>query len=294
MKFKRTAADWCFDIILYTFLAILAVIFIYPFWTTVAMSFNSANDIMRGGIILWPREFTLDNYKAVFNDGSVARAYMVTIARTVIGTVGHLLCTGAFAYGLSKTYLVGRKLYFNICIVTMFFSGGMIPGVLNIFNLGLANSFWVYILPGLYSVYNMLIMKSFFQSLPQSLEESARIDGANDLQIFSRIVLPNSTAVLATIGLSTAVGQWNSWLDAKLYIDDPNLWPMQYLLQRVVASASSMTTVMAQNPTMTYNSVSTYSVQVATIVVAIGPIIFIYPFFQKYFVKGMMIGAVKE
>lgn len=294
MKFKRTAADWCFDIILYTFLVVLAIIFIYPFWTTIAMSFNSANDIMRGGIILWPREFTLDNYRAVFNDDAVIRAYMVTIARTVIGTVAHLLCTSAFAYGLSKSYLVGRKFYFYLCIVTMFFSGGMIPGVLNIFNLGLADSFWVYIIPGLYSVYDMLIMKSFFHSLPQSLEESARIDGANDLQIFSRIVFPNSTAVLATIGLSTAVGQWNAWLDAKLYIDDPNLWPMQFLLQKVVSSASSMTAVMAQNPTMTYNSVSTYSVQVATIVVAIGPIILIYPFFQKYFVKGMMIGAVKE
>lgn len=294
MKIKRSKGDWCFDVILYLFLALVAFVFIYPFWTVVAMSFNAANDTMRGGIILWPREFSLNNYRVVFNDDAVWRAYFITVARTIIGTLGHLMCTSAFAYGLSKRFLIGRKVYFYICIVTMFFSGGMIPGVLNIFDLGLNESFWVYIIPGLYSVYDMLIMKTFFQGMPQSLEESARIDGANDLTIFFRIVLPNAKAVLATIGLSAAVGQWNAWLDAKLYVNNPDLWPMQLLLQRVIASASNMSTVMAQNPNINYANVTTYSVQLATIVVAIGPIILIYPFFQKYFVKGMMIGAVKE
>ncbi len=294
MKFKRSVGDWIFDGILYAFLAVMAFLFIYPFWTVLAMSFNSAADTMRGGIILWPREFTWNNYAAVFKDNSIYKAYFITIARTVIGTVTHLICTSAFAYALSKKHLMFRKTYFYICIVTMFFSGGMIPGVLNIFNLGLNDSFLVYIIPGLYSVYDMIIMKSFFNAMPQSLEESAQIDGANDMLVFLRIVLPNAKAVLATIGLSTAVGQWNAWFDAYLYIEDPDLWPVQLLLQRVIASATSLSDAVAQNPNITAGSISSYSVQLATIIVAIGPIILIYPFFQKYFVKGMMIGAVKE
>lgn len=294
MKIKRSVGDWIFDIFLYFFLTLLALIFIYPFWTVLVMSFNSAPDTMRGGIILWPREFTLNNYAAVFKDNSIFQAYFITIAKTVLGTLAHLFCTSAFAYALSKNYLIGRKFYLTLCIITMFFSGGMIPGVLNIFNLNLDDSFLVYIIPALYSVYDMLIMKSFFLSMPVSLEESARIDGANDFVVFMRIVLPNSTAVLATIGLQTAVGQWNSWFDAYLYVQEEKLWPVQLLLQRVIASATKMAEAVANNPELAPGSISSYSVQLATIVVAIGPIILIYPFFQRYFVKGMMIGAVKE
>lgn len=294
MKIKRSAGDVVFDCFLYLFLAIMAFLFIYPFWMVLVMSFNSAADTMRGGIMFWPREFTLNNYAAVFKDNAIYKAYFITVARTVIGTVTHLLCTSAFAYGLSKKHLLFRKTYFTLCIITMFFSGGMIPGVLNIFNLGLGDSFWVYIIPGLYGVYDMIIIKSFFHSLPPALEESAKIDGANDLQVFFRIVLPNSKAVLATIGLATAVGQWNAWFDAYLYIQNENLWPVQLLLQRVITSATNMADAVAQNPNLAAGAISPYSVQLATIVVAIGPIILIYPFFQKYFVKGMMIGAVKE
>ena len=294
MKYKRSVGDWVFDVLLYIFLGLMAFMFIYPFWTVLAMSFNSATDTMRGGIILWPREFTLNNYRAVFKDNSIYQAYFITISRTVLGTVTHLLCTSAFAYGLSKKHLIGRKFYFNLCIVTMFFSGGMIPGVLNIFNLGLGDSYLVYIIPGLYSVYDMIIIKSFFNAMPQSLEESAKIDGANDMLVFTRIVLPNAKAVLATIGLATAVGHWNSWFDAYLYITNEKLWPVQLLLQRVINSATNMADAVAQNPNITAGGISSYSVQLATIIVAIGPIILIYPMFQQYFVKGMMIGAVKE
>ena len=294
MKYKRSVGDWVFDVLLYIFLGLMAFMFIYPFWTVLAMSFNSATDTMRGGIILWPREFTLNNYRAVFKDNSIYQAYFITVSRTVLGTVTHLLCTSAFAYGLSKKHLIGRKFYFNLCIITMFFSGGMIPGVLNIFNLGLGDSYLVYIIPGLYSVYDMIIIKSFFNAMPQSLEESAKIDGANDMLVFTRIVLPNSKAVLATIGLATAVGHWNSWFDAYLYITNEKLWPVQLLLQRVINSATNMADAVAQNPNITAGGISSYSVQLATIIVALGPIILIYPFFQQYFVKGMMIGAVKE
>lgn len=294
MHFKRSVGDWIFDIFLYIFMALLAFLFIYPFWTVIMMSFNSATDTMRGGIIFWPRDFTLNNYRAVFKDNAIWQAYLITISKTVLGTLTHVFFTAAFAYGLSKKYLLGRKLYFNLCIITMFFSGGMIPGVLNILRLGFADNFLVYLIPGLYGVYDMIIMKSFFQAMPQSLEESAKIDGANDMLVFLKIVLPNATAVLATIALQTAVGQWNSWFDAYLYMSDEKLWPVQLLLQRVIASATNMADAVAQNPNIAAGSISSYSVQLATIVVAIGPIILIYPFFQKYFVKGMMIGAVKE
>lgn len=295
MWYKRSFGEKAFDVFLYVFLALLALIFIYPFWTVIAMSFNSASDTMRGGIILWPREFSLNNYQAVFKDDAVYKAYMITISRTVIGTITYLLCTSSFSYALSKKYLLGRKFYLNLCIITMFFSGGMIPGVLNIYNLHLNENYLVYIIPGLYSVYAMLIFKSFYRSLPVSLEESAKIDGANDLQVFFRIVLPNSTAVLATMGLQNAVSQWNAWFDAYLYMtNSPDLWPMQLLLQRVIASATNLDAAIANNPSLTVGSISSYSVQLATIVVTIGPIILIYPFFQKYFVKGMMLGAVKE
>lgn len=294
IKYKHSAGDTIFLIILYAMMITLAFLFIFPFWTVLAMSFNSAVDTMRGGVIFWPRDFTLANYKAVFKDDAIFKAYFITISRTVLGTSLHVLCTSAFAYGLSKKNLVGRNFYFVLCIITMFFSGGMIPGVLNIYKLHLNNSYLVYIIPGLYSVYNMIIFKSFFATLPPSLEESAKLDGANDLTVFFRIVLPNSKAAIATIALQTAVGQWNAWFDAYLYIKDENLWPVQLLLQRVIASATSMAEAVAQNPDISAGGISSYSVQLATIVVAIGPIILIYPFFQKYFVKGMLIGAVKE
>lgn len=294
MHFKRSVGDWIFDIFLYLLMGFLGFIFIYPFWTVLVMSFNDATDLMRGGIFFWPREFTLDNYRAVFENDGILRAYFITISRTVIGTVTHVLCTGAFAYALSKKHLKFRNFYFVLCVITMFFSGGMIPGVLNIFNLGLGDNYLVYILPGLYGVMNMIIFKSFFNSLPVALEEAAKIDGANDLIIFFRVVFPNSKPVIATIALNIAVGQWNSWFDAYLYIQEEKLWPMQLLLQRVIASATAMSDAVASNPSLSAGAITSYSVQLATIIVTIGPIVLIYPFFQKYFVKGMMIGAIKE
>src|SRR5690554_4363885 len=171
--FKRTKGDIVFDTFLYLIMGVLAFIFIYPFWNVLVMSFNDSADTMRGGIYFYPRIFTLKNFAAVFQNKYLVNAYFITISRTVLGTLLHLLATGTFSYALSKKKLMFRNFYFMVCIITMFFSGGMIPGVINIRNLGFMNNYLVYIIPGMYSVMNMLIMKSFFISLPASLEESA-------------------------------------------------------------------------------------------------------------------------
>ena len=292
--FKRTKGELVFDIFLYALMGLLAILFIYPFLNVLALSFNDARDTTLGGIYLWPRKFTLENYKTVFQDNKIFTAYGVTIARTLIGTVTHVLCTATFAYALSKKQLMFRKFYLTLCIITMFFGGGLIPSVINLRNLGFMDSFWVYIIPNLYGIMDMLIIKSFFVTLPPSLEEAARIDGANDLRVFFQIVLPNSKPVIATIALMTAVGQWNSWFDAYIYIRNEKLYPLQMLLQKIVMSAQGAASIGSSSSAYQAGYVTPYSIQLATVVVAIGPIIFIYPFFQRYFVKGFMLGAIKE
>ncbi len=287
--FKPTKGEKIFNIFLYFYMICLAVVFIYPFWTVVVQSLNDAGDLIRGGVYVWPRKFSLENYKVVFADDSILKAYVVSIVRTVVGTGLHVIATGTFAYALSKKKLMFRKFYLTLCIITMFFGGGLIPSVINMRNLGFQNNFLVYIIPGLYSVMDMILMKAFFNALPASLEEAARIDGANDLQIFFRIVVPNSMPVIATIALMTAVGHWNSWFDAYIYVQDKDLQPLQLVLQKVIMSAQG-----ASDFSGASGAVTPYSVQLATMVVAIGPIIFIYPFFQKYFVKGFMMGSIKE
>lgn len=290
MHFKKSIASRIFDVFLYALMAALAVAFIYPFWSVIAMSLNDAADLARGGVYFWPRKFSLQNYIAVFEDGAVVRSYGITIARTVIGTFLAVICNGMFAYALSKKYLVGRKAYLTLCVITMFFGGGLIPTVINLRNLGFQNNFMVYIIPGLYNIMNVMILKANFNALPASLEEAAKLDGANDWTVFFRIVMPCSKPVIATVALMTAVGQWNSWFDAYIYVQDKNLWPVQMVLQSIVSSSQSSVGMSSASG----GGVTSYSIQLATMVVAIGPIILIYPFFQKYFSKGFMIGSIKE
>jgi putative aldouronate transport system permease protein len=294
---KRTTGDWIFDSFLYLFMALAAVVFIYPFWIVLAMSFNDAQDTVRGGIYFLPRKFSVENFKSVFSNTRLPMAYFISISRTVLGTVLHIIGTGTFAYALSKKYLMFRGFFLTLCIITMFFGGGLIPSVLNMRRLGFMDNYLVFIIPGMYSVMNMIIMKSFFNSLPPSLEESAKIDGANDLLIFFRIVIPTSMPVISTIALMTAVGHWNSWFDAYLFIRTKRyLEPLQLILQRIIMSAQAAAEITGGNVAsgMAMSVITPYSIQLATLVIAIGPIIFIYPFFQKYFVKGFLIGAIKE
>ncbi|RXA61443.1 carbohydrate ABC transporter permease [Enterococcus casseliflavus] len=269
------------------FLAIIAL----PLWNIVALSFNDATDAARGGIYFWPREFSLESYYTVFEDSSIYKAFVISVAKTVIGVVLHTALTAMVAYGMSRRNLMGRKIYMNMGILTMFVSGGMIPTFLLFKELGLLNNFWVYIIPVLFSFYDMVILMNFFRSIPFSLEESAMMDGANPFIIFVKIILPLSLPVLATIALFHGVFQWNDYMTANIYVDDRSLYPLQMLLFRIVSE--NLSPAVATGTNVVRNTTS-QSLQLATMVVTTVPVVVIYPFLQKYFIQGMTLGSVKE
>lgn len=282
------AFDW-FNVILMTAICFITL---YPIWYILVNSLNEGADAMLGGIFWWPRKFTLDNYKTVFQNSGVMKAFGVTVLRTVVGTVANVLFTAMVAYPLSKSHLVGRKFYMAMGTITMFFSGGLIPTFLLYKNMNLLDSFWVYIIPGLFNFFNLIIFVNFFRDIPSALEESASIDGATDWTIFIRIILPLSKPVLATIALFTGVYHWNDYFAGVIFINNPDLQPIQTFLYRIVAeSGSTQMMATASNITRTTTSLS---IKLSTMVVTTVPIICVYPFLQKYFVKGMMVGAVKE
>lgn len=269
------------------FLAIIAL----PLWNIVALSFNDATDAARGGIYFWPREFSLESYYTVFEDYAIYKAFVISVAKTVIGVVLHTALTAMVAYGMSRRNLMGRKIYMNMGILTMFVSGGMIPTFLLFKELGLLNNFWVYIIPVLFSFYDMVILMNFFRSIPFSLEESAMMDGANPFIIFVKIILPLSLPVLATIALFHGVFQWNDYMTANIYVDDRSLYPLQMLLFRIVSE--NLSPAVATGTNVVRNTTS-QSLQLATMVVTTVPVVVIYPFLQKYFIQGMTLGSVKE
>ncbi|MFJ3330739.1 carbohydrate ABC transporter permease [Enterococcus sp. NPDC086594] len=269
------------------FLAIIAL----PLWNIVALSFNDATDAARGGIYFWQREFSLESYYTVFEDSAIYKAFVISVAKTVIGVVLHTALTAMVAYGMSRRNLMGRKIYMNMGILTMFVSGGMIPTFLLFKELGLLNNFWVYIIPVLFSFYDMVILMNFFRSIPFSLEESAMMDGANPFIIFVKIILPLSLPVLATIALFHGVFQWNDYMTANIYVDDRSLYPLQMLLFRIVSE--NLSPAVATGTNVVRNTTS-QSLQLATMVVTTVPVVVIYPFLQKYFIQGMTLGSVKE
>lgn len=281
------------DIMIGILMLVICFVSLYPVWYTVIISFNDSSDALRGGIYWWPRKFSLESYKTVFQDTTIIRAFMVTVLRTLIGTVTSVFFTAMVGYALSKKHIMGNKFYIILGTITMFFGGGLIPYFITLKNLGLYNNFLVYIIPSLFNFYNMIIFRSFFNELPAGLEESARLDGANDLMIFIRIVIPLSAPVIATIALFNGVGHWNDYFTGVLYINDAELQPIQTYLFRIIASASASKTVVAMPAGVTAQQVSSQSVRLATMVVTTFPIMCVYPFLQKYFVKGMLIGSIK-
>lgn len=285
------SGDKLFDLINKILLTIVTCLIIFPLWNVVVNSFSSAAAVASGESIFWPAEFSVANYKAVFSDSSIWNAFAISVLKTVIGVVCHVLFCAMVAYGMSKQELKGRKLYTVMGVITMFFSGGMIPTYLLIKSLGLLDNFAVYILPALFSYYDMIILMNFFRQLPHSLEESAKIDGAGYWRIFMSIILPLSKPSLATIALFHGVSQWNDFMTAKMYILNEKLYPLQMKLYEIIVQSqvSSM-----QNPTGVEIATTSRGIQLATIVVTTVPILIIYPLLQKHFVSGMMIGAVKE
>lgn len=290
---RRTKGEMIFDTINTILMVIICFLTIYPIWYVLVNSFNDGADAMRGGIYWWPRKFSLSNYKAVFQNAGIVRALGVTVAKTVIGTVVHVFFTSMVAYALSKKELIGRKVYMAIGIVTMFFGGGLIPYFLLIRDLGMIDKFIVYIIPAAFSMYDLIIFISFFRELPASLEEAAKIDGANDFYIFLRVVIPLSMPVIATIALFHGVYQWNDYFTGMIYINNPDLQPIQTYLYKVIAQSGANQMMGSASVSVSKTSVTSQSIKLATMVVTTFPIVCVYPFLQKYFVKGMLLGGVK-
>jgi len=266
----------------------------YPIWYILVNSLSKGSEVLRGGIYWVPRGFSLTSYASVFKNKDIYTSFGVTIVRTLIGTVTSVFFTAMVAYGLSKSYLVGRKLFMTLGIITMFFSGGLIPYFLLLKDLRLLDSFWVYIIPCLFSFYNALIFMTFFKQLPVELEESAKIDGANDFRIFWSIILPVSTPVVATIALFNGVMHWNDYFSGVIYITNKQwLIPIQTFLYKAVAESTSNIMVQNMPASVRTSMVTSTTIKYATMIITTAPIVVIYPFLQKYFVKGIMIGSVK-
>jgi putative aldouronate transport system permease protein len=271
---------------------------LFPFLNVLAISLNESTDTVRGGIYVWPREFTFNNYLEIMKYDNLVTGFMNSVLRTVIGTILGLFAQAMVAFTLSRRDFQARKFVSTFLVLTMYFSGGLIPGYMLIRDLGLMNSFWVYILPGLINAFNIIIIRSFMEGLPYSLQESAKVDGANDFTIFYRIILPVCKPVLATIALFIAVGQWNSWFDTYLYNSmNENLTTLQYELMKILDNTSiggSMDANQMKPNEEQLNQVSPESIKMAITMVTVVPIILVYPFIQKYFIQGMTLGAVKQ
>ncbi len=290
---RRTKSEYIFDNINVAVMFIICAITLYPIWYVIVNSLNEGADAMNGGIYFWPREFTLQNYEAVFANSGILTSFGVTIAKTVIGTITHVFFTAMVAYAISRRDLYGRKLYMMIGIITMFFSGGLIPYFLLIRDLGLFDNFLVYIIPTMFNFFHLIIFVSFFRELPPALEEAAKIDGANDFAIFIKIIVPLSMPVIATIALFQGVYQWNDYFAGVIFVNNPDLQPIQTYLYKVVAESSSNQMMMNAPGSITTKTVTSQSIKLATMVITTLPIVLVYPFLQKYFVKGMLIGSVK-
>lgn len=294
---KRSRHDKIWDSIIGVFLFVFVVVTLYPILNTLAVSFNDGIDTVRGGITLWPRQFTLQNYQTVFNNPNLKQAAFISVSRTVIATVLQVFLTSMLAYVLSRKDFIFKKQLSFVYVLTMYVGGGLIPTYILMKNLHLTNNFLVYILPGLVSAFNMIVVRTYMNGLPDSLVESAKIDGAGDFRIFIQIILPLCKPVLATIALFIAVGQWNSWFDAMLYCSQtPSLTTLQYELMKVLSSASQQasSTTSIEALKNASNMVTPMSVRAAITIVTALPIVCLYPFLQKYFVSGLTIGGVKE
>lgn len=283
------------------FMIFLIVVTLYPFLNTIVVSFNAGNDTIRGGIYLWPRQFTLQNYKAIFVSGTIYDAFLISVARTVLSTILNIFLTTMLAYTLSRREYVFRKPITLIFVLTMYFNAGLIPGYFLMKDLHLINTFWVYVVPSMISAFNLIVIRTYIGTIPESLVESARIDGAGDFKIFWSIIFPLCKPVLATIALFVAVGAWNSWFDAFLYTSSrQELSTLQYELMKLLSSSMNANSnpAVANGAGMTQDTaasmVTPLSIRAAVTVVASVPILLVYPFMQKYFVVGLNVGSVKE
>lgn len=301
-KRRTVISNYVFNIVNSIILTFLVVATLYPFWNTVALSFNDGLDSLRGGIKFWPRIFTWQNYKAVFATGAIFNAFKVSVIRTILQTVLNVFLTCMLAYALSRKEYVLRRPLTAILVVSMYVSAGLIPGYFLIRNLGLLNKFAVYIVPNLIDVFNFILVRTYINTLPDSFIESARIDGAGEFRIFMHIIMPLIVPTIAMVALFVAVGAWNSWFDTYLFASGKvNLHSLQYVLMEFLQSSQNQSHSAADAGALAIagaggagSMVTPVSIRAAITVVATVPILVVYPFMQKYFIVGIAVGGVKE
>ncbi|MDF2671340.1 MAG: transporter permease [Paenibacillus sp.] len=290
---RMTAGEKWFQVFALLFILILSVAMVYPFIHVISISFSTPDEALRPGIHLYPKEFTLEAYTKAFKSSGIWYGFQNTIFRTVVGTLLSLVFMAMAAYPLSKKHLPLRGFYTMFIVLTMFFGGGLIPTYLMVRGLGLYDSVWVYIIPVLFNTFYMLIVRNFFMSIPGELEDSARMDGANDIRILFSIVIPLSKPILATVALWTAVGHWNAWFDALIYIQDPTKQVLQNFLRRLVVENQDTELRMLMEQQSIGQTVTPETVKAAVIMIATAPILLVYPFLQRFFVKGIIVGSLK-
>ncbi len=289
----RTRKDTVKEIILRIIMGLLSITILFPFLYCVAYSLSDSVAVMTTNISIFPVGFTLENYIHVFQQRNIYNSFFISVARTAIGALYTLVITGFASYAISKRGMPGRRAISIFLLIPMYITGGLIPTYVLMYKLHLVNSFLVYILPNGFWAFNMLLMRTYFDTIPAAMEESARLDGANDLCIFFKIIVPVSMPIIAVIAMYSGVWQWNSWFDAMLYITKTNLKPLQAVLQELIMSAFSTTLSLSSGGAVAEPQSSPEAVRMATLVFTTLPIVIVYPFFQKYFVQGVMIGAVK-
>ncbi|MEK3787201.1 MULTISPECIES: carbohydrate ABC transporter permease [Paenibacillus] len=292
MSIRPSKGSRIFDYLNITLLSAFALLTVLPFIYVIAGSFATQKELLTRGFILFPTEFSLDAYKYIFSTPTLVKSLFVTIYITLFGTLINIFLTCLMAYPLARKDMDFRRPILMLIVFTMLFSGGMIPTFLVVKQLGMINTYWSLLIPGAISAFNLIIIRNFFQQLPESLEESAKIDGCNDLSVFFRIVIPLSMPAIATFSLFYAVGHWNTYFNAVLYINDNTKWPIQVLLRQFVILASGGigdSTAMEAD----YVAPPEQSLKMAVIVVSTLPILLVYPFLQKHFAKGVLLGSVK-
>lgn len=287
---KRSKSEKIFDKFNIMLMFLISIVMLYGFWNQIMVSISDPQLALSGGLFLLPKGLNFGAYKTVFTSPNIWQGYMNTLIVTITGTVLGVLITALFAYPLSRKSLPARRLINFLVVFTMLFNGGMIPTFLVVKATGLLNSRWALIIPGLISGFNVIIMRNFFSNIPESLEESARIDGASDFTIFFRIILPLSKPVMATVALWVSVHHWNDFFHALIYLRDRALFPLQMILREII-NATSPDEILEMNEDDLY--VVPETIKAASIMVATVPILCVYPFIQKYFVKGVMLGSVK-
>lgn len=294
MKLGRSREDRIINVVTAVLCILVLIVTVYPVYYCLIYSFNDGRDAARQALYFWPRKFSLENYKIVFQNKAIYPAFLMTMLRSIVGTVLAVFCMAMAAYGLSKDHFKGRKVYMIMGVITLYFSAGVVQSYLLYREMHLLDSFWVYILPNIFQFYYIILFISFFKELPAALEESAQMDGAGYFTILFKIIIPLSTPVIATVSLFVGVWHWNDWFHPAFFIQNESLMTLPAVLMRAMSLAEAQQTLQKMIAVPSESSTTMESVRYAMLIVSILPVTIIYPFVQKFFLKGMMLGAVKE